>query len=429
MKLNPVLLCLLACLFISVNYPQNKAVNNTFTHELSQCSSPEEAGFSSERLKRIDRFFESQIKNGMLPHAQVFIARHGKIVLHKSYGWKNIAKKEALQNSDIFRLASQTKAVTTVALMTLYEEGAFRLDDPVSDYIPEFKNPKVAKEQPADAYSINPPKLKSEITIRNLLSHTSGIPYYDYKIFDNMATGLTMEDKTLAMEIPKLAALPLEHRPGTGFTYGYSLDVCGYLIEKLSGMSLNEYFTKKIFEPLGMKDTYFYLPEDKADRLITLYKKDNASSAIEPSTETIYCDYPVKGAKKFYSGGAGLVGPIEDYAKLCQMLLNKGIYNGKRILSPKTVELMTVNQIGELKVWDSGNKFGLGFEIMTDEGLKNILGSVGSYKWGGMFGTEYIIDPKEDMTLIFYCNLVTSGLITETLNKYRNLVYQALTEE
>lgn len=422
MKFSKTLVLASLLSLCAVAYPGEKIASK----ELEPSKSAEEAGFSGERLTRIDNFINKCIEDGTLPHAQVFVARHGKVVLNKCFGWKNIEQKIKSGNSDIYRWASQTKGITSVALMMLFEEGLFRLDDPVSKYISEFKNPKISKNTPENAYSINPPGFNSEITIRNLLSHTSGIPYYDSKTFDNMTIGLTLEEKTIAGEIPIMAKLPLDHKPGTGFTYGYSVDVAGRLIEIFSGMNLNEFFNKRIFEPLGMQDTYFYLPENKAARLITLYQKEYANSPIKISGDELFKNYPVKGAKKFYSGGAGLVGPLEDYAKFCQMLLNKGSYNGKQLLSAKTVELMSVNQIGDLKVWDSGNKFGLGFEIMTEEGLKNILGSVGSYKWGGAFGTEYIVDPKEDMILIFYCNVMPFEQKTEILDKYRNLVYQAL---
>lgn len=429
MKFNRLLLCALIFVLTIKILPKEKS-NSDYNLNVSMPSSASEGtGFSEERLKRIDDFLKKCIDDGMLPHAQAYVARHGKVAYHKCFGWKNIENKKELASSDIFRLASQTKAITSVALMMLYEEGLFRLDDPLSKFIPEFKNPKISNPAAPGVYSINPASFGSEITIRNLLSHTSGIPYYDYTKFDNICTGLTMEDRTLAVEIPKLASLPLDHKPGTGFTYGYGVDIIGYLIEKLSGMSLNEFFAKKIFAPLEMNDTYFYLPDDKADRLVVLYQKEFPNSKIKISDADIYQNYPVKGAKKFYSGGAGLVGTLGDYAKFCQMLLNKGIFKGHRLLSPKTIELMTTNHIGDLKVWDSGNKFGLGFEIMTEEGLKNILGSVGSYKWGGMFGTEYIIDPKEDMVLMFYCNVMPFEQKTEILDKFRNLVYQALTEE
>jgi Beta-lactamase class C and other penicillin binding proteins len=429
MKIYFATLIMFITMAVSITCAGDKKNSGSSDNLLTAAKEPEEAGFSGERLNRIDAYLKKNIENGILPHAQAFIARHGKIIYNKSFGWKDVDKKIALQDSDIFRLASQTKAITSTALMMLYEEGKFLLDDPVSKYIPEFKNPKVKNNLSDNAYSINPPNLRSEITIRNLLSHTSGIPYYESSVFDNMTIGLTMEDKTLAEEIHKLAKLPLDHKPGTGFTYGYSVDVIGYLVELFSGMSLNDFFKKRIFEPLGMNDTYFYLPDDKADRLVTLYEKENSQSKLKVSSDNLFQNYPVKGAKKFYSGGAGLSGTLKDYAKFCQMLLNKGTYNGKEYLSAKTVELMTVNHIGDLKLWDSGNKFGLGFEIITDEGLKNVLGSAGSYKWGGAFGTEYIIDPKEDMVLIFYCNVMPFEEKTEILNKYRILVYQDLNKE
>lgn len=415
-------LFVLLMVFIFMIQAQNK--NSTFKYY----AKPEDAGFSSERLKRIDNFMNDAISKKILPHSQAIIVRHGRIVYFKSFGKKSFSKNEDLKNSDIFRLASQTKAVTTVAFMILFEEGKVNLNDPVWHFIPGFKDVKVMKDPNGGYGENNLEKCQTEITIRHLLNHTSGIPYwYDSKVFTSLTSpGITFNDVSLETVVTEMAKMPLLHQPEKALTYGYNLDVLGYIIEKVSGMSLNDFFAKKIFQPLGMKDTYFYLPQEKENRLVTLFDRETVNSPVTESKDDLFCNFPVKGAKKFYSGGAGLVGTIEDYAKFCQMLLNNGSFNKVQIISPKTIELLTRNQVDDLPLWDTGNRFGYGFEIMTDKGLQNLLGSSGSYKWGGAYGTEYVIDPKEDMFIIFYSNVRPFADKTEILNKYRVLAYQAL---
>jgi CubicO group peptidase (beta-lactamase class C family) len=420
MKLNFLLI------FIPLFFMMTDSIYSGPAAGYSENSISDSLGFSAQRLAKIDKFFLDCIEQGILPNAQAYISRHGKTVYSKSFGYSNIKNKTPLDSDAVYRLASQTKAITTTAMMMLFEDGKFLLDDPVYKYIPQYKTPAYTRKYSENKSSINPPALDGEITIRNLLTHTSGIPYYEQSKFNKVMTGLTFNNETISTIVPELAKLPLDHKPGTYFTYGYGLDVIGYLIEKFSGMPLDEFFRKRIFEPIGMPDTYFYLPQDKAARLVPLYEKDSVLSSLKLSQDDLLQNYSVKGARTYFSGGAGLVGTLKDYAKFCQMLLNKGCYNGTQFLSPRTVEMMTTNQIGDLRLWDTGNKFGLGFEIMTEESLKNILGSVGSYKWGGMFGTEYIIDPKEDMVLIFYSNVYPFEEKAELMNKFRNLVYQAL---
>lgn len=401
---------------------------NSSKQNLKPAATPEEVGFSSERLTRIDKYFSELIENNKLPHAQAFIARRGKVVYFKSFGLKDNEKKTPLQNSDIFRLASQTKAITTTALMILFEEAKVNLSDPVYKYIPAFKDVKVQIKSGTDYSTANLEDLKNPITIHHLLSHTSGIPYWwDPNVFKIIISpGYSFDNVTIEEVINEMAKMPLAHQPGATLTYGYNLDVVGRIIEIASGMKLDEFFKKRIFEPLEMNDTYFYLPQDKANRLVTLSAKEKENEPAVTSNDDLFCNYSVKGARSFLSGGAGLVGPLEDYAKFCQMLLNGGSYNNVQIISPKSVELMTRNHVGALPLGDTGNQFGFGFEIMTEKGLQNILGTPGSYKWGGAFSTEYVIDPKEDLVMIFYCNVRPLAGKVEILNKYRTLVYQAL---
>jgi CubicO group peptidase (beta-lactamase class C family) len=387
---------------------------------------PEEAGFSSKGIQRLDKLITQYVSEGVMPNAVTFIARHGKIVSFKAYGFRDINSNIKLEKDDIFRIASQTKAITSVALMMLYEEGKFMLDDAVSIYVPEFKNPQVLINLDEKTFQYSTRPAKREITIRDLLTHTSGIPYSSpLHQKENIPTVNSLEEETIASVVKRLAKLPLNHDPGEKFTYGLNTDVVGCLIEVLSGKTVDVFFKERIFNPLGMKDTYFYLPETKKNRLVTLYSKDSVKGSLYLAKEINNQTYPIAGAQKYFSGGAGLISTVEDYAKFCQMLLNGGSFNNTRILARKTIDLMTMNQIGDNEVWDSKNKFGLGFEIITAAGTAQVPGSIGSYKWGGMYSTDYTIDPKEDMILLIYTNAYPFAN-PDINKKFRAMVYMAL---
>lgn len=401
---------------------------NATAFSFSYAAKPEEVGFSTERLGYLDSLLAHYVHTGAMPNAVTFIYRNGKVVQHKAYGYKNIEKKQLLKKDDIFRIASQTKALTSVGLMLLYERGKFLLDDPVSLYIPQFKNPQVLVSSSNDSpYTIRP--AKSEITIRQLLSHTSGIPYGNAIYKRAKIPGInSLGDETIGQVVKRLATLPLEHDPGEKFTYGLNSDVIGYLIEVLSGIPLDKYFQQNIFAPLGMKDSYFYLPKEKEGRLVTLYSKDSMNSPLYVSKDSANQYYPIAGAQKYFSGGAGVVGPIEDYAKFCIMLLNGGRFNGRQLIGRKTIDLMTINQIGDLEVWDTSDKFGLGFQIFTPKGLAHAPGSIGAFKWGGAYSTDYTIDPTENMVMLIYTNVLPFA--NPDINKrFRAMVYQALMAE
>lgn len=370
-------------------------------------ASPESAGMSSERLERISSMLESSIAEGDIPGAVALIARNGKIVYWKAFGKADSPSGRDLKRDDIFRIASQTKAITSTAVMMLWEEGRFGLDDPISKYIPEFKNPQVLKDfNEADTTWTTEPA-KSEITIRHLLSHTSGLGYgvidgdKRFKMMYNKAgvTDLfTTEPVSIEQSVKRLAKLPLHHHPGEQFTYSEGLDVLGYFIEIVSGEPFDVYLKNHIFEPLGMNDTYFYLPKEKAGRLVSVQKPDNGKWVRYPVT--FYDpDYPVKGARQFFSGGAGLSSTAKDYATFLQMYLNGGDLNGVRLLSRKTIETMLANQTGELFPWGGGGKyFSLAFGVVTPAGLaKGGLGSQGTFDWGGYFNTQYFADPEENV--------------------------------
>ena len=390
------------------------------------------ATFDASRLSRVDSVLNRLVADGVIPHAVTFVAHKGKVVHHKAYGKQDIEKNIPCQTNNIFRMASQTKAITATAILTLFEEGKIMLDDPVKKYIPEFSNPQVLVDfNPADSsYTTRP--AKRDITIRHLLTHTAGISYGNdktRKIYDKAGVPLSPMmsdgDITLGEAVRRVAKCPLQHDPGEAFTYGMSTDVLGAVIEQVSEMPVGEYFRIKIFEPLGMKDTYFHLPENKQQRIVTLYEKPtpNATFKRNEKANGMYQSFAYAGAKKFCSTGAGLTGTIEDYAKLCQMLLNEGEFNGKRILGRKTVEMMRKNAVGDLR-GEIG--FGLAFDDYRAQFSHRSILSEGSLRWGGWFGTDYVIDPNEELIMLFYINVEPFNPGFDMKVLFHNLVYQAL---
>lgn len=368
---------------------------------LQEINDPASVGISAERLARIDQMCEAAVANKEVPGIVALVAKDGKIVYHKAFGMGTSQRK--LQKDDIFRIASQSKAITSTAVMMLWEEGKFNLDDPISKYIPEFKAPQVLKTFRYSDTTYTAEPANKEITIRHLLTHTSGLGYgiidgdERFKMIYNKAgiTDLfTTDNITIESSVKKLAKLPLHHHPGEAYTYSEGLDVLGYFIEVVSGMRFDEFLRKRIFEPLGMNDTYFYLPDSKASRLVTVqYLKENQ---WEPYPVTFYdTDYPIKGAKRFFSGGAGLSSTAKDYATFLQMYLNGGELNGVRLLSRTTVQSIMGNQTGDL--FGGGDRYyGLAFGVLTQQGQdKGGQGSVGTFDWGGYFNTQYFADPKE----------------------------------
>ena len=404
------------------------------TSELKEAS-PLSVKVSEDRLIRIDKMLQQSIDSGWIAGAVGFIARDGKIVYNKAFGVNDIETKSPMRTDDIFRIASQTKAITSVAVMMLFEEGKFLLDDPISKYIPEFANPCVLDQFNKKDTTFTTIPATREITIRDLLTHTSGIDYAGIGSMNFTAiyakSGIPAvfgSDRIiLGDKIKALGKLPLAHQPGENFTYGLNVDVLGYLVEVLSGESLDQFFQKHIFEPLGMTDTYFYLPSSKFDRLVTVSTEDDRHHLVKWTDQTlrgISMNYPmVEGT--YFSGGAGLSSTIKDYATFLQMLLNKGEYNGKRLLSRRTVELMTTNQIGDLNL--GGNKFGLGFQITTKNGEAVLGVSEGSFAWGGFFGTTYWADPRERLVCLMFVQQFPLSH-SEIKDKFKVLVYQALND-
>lgn len=367
-------------------------------------ASPESVGMSTQRLDRIGNMIETAVADDVIPGATVLIARRGKIVYHKSFGSSDNPNNRAARTDDIYRIASQTKAITSTAVMMLWEEGKFGLDDPISKFIPEFKNPTVLTGfRMADSTYTTKPAAR-EITIRHLLTHTSGLGYgvidgdERFKAIYKKAgvTDLfTTEDITIEASVKKLAKLPLHHSPGDAYIYSEGLDVLGYLVEVVSGMSFSDFLQTRLFLPLGMDDTNFYQPQAKANRLVKVQTKTNGKWVH--FYDTFYdVDYPIKGAKRFFSGGAGLSSTAKDYATFLQMYLNHGELNGKRFLSRTTIETIMQNQTRDY--FGTEKHYGLAFGVVKPGGVaKGGIGGLGTFDWGGYFNTQYFADPEEEI--------------------------------
>ena len=379
--------------------------------------SPELVGISEKRLQLLDQFIQDNVNKGFIPGGVFLVARDNQIVYNKSFGFRSTDKKVPYKKDDIFRICSMTKAITSVAIMQLYEEGKLGLDDAVQDYIPAFKKTQVLDtfNEKDSTYTTVP--VKSPITLRQLLTHTSGITYGGfnpgkimavYQKNDMLSVGLSHPSWTTEEFINRLAAVPLAFQPGDYFMYGLNMDVLGRVIEVISGEKLSDYFRKHIFEPLGMKDTYFYLPKEKQSRLVPIYGYDANNNFQMLTTDALVSnpDYPKSTDIGHYAGGGGLSSTAMDYAIFIQSLLNDGVYSGKRILGRKTIEVMTADQMISLNQQGKGisNKpgetFCLGFSLCTDEGRGINSKSPGTYEWGGYFTTKFFIDPKEELIFV-----------------------------
>lgn len=430
MKNKLTLILLLCCLR---GFSQTKSLKNS--PQLVE-GSPESVGMSSERIARMDNIFQTSVNNKEVPGVVAIVIRNGKIVYNKSFGMADNQSNRALKRDDIFRIASMTKAITSTAVMMLWEEGKFQLDDPISKYIPEFKNPTLVKSFSFRDSTYTTEPANKEITIRHLLNHTSGLGYGEidgderFKAMYKKAgiTDLfTTQSIKIGESVRKLAKLPLHHNPGEKYTYSEGLDVLGYFIEVVSGMPFDEFLRKRIFEPLNMSDTYFYLPENKAARLVSV-QRPNKEGQWEKFPVTFYdTDYPTKGAKTFFSGGAGLSSTAKDYATFLQMYLNQGELGGKRFLSRTTIDAILANQTENLFGGEKGDSFfGLAYSVLRSNGeAKGGIGSTGTFTWGGYFNTNYFADPKEKIIgVIMKQTQQTKG---DNLNNlFRQIIYQSL---
>ena len=393
---------------------------------------PEEVGLSSERLARIGEFARAEMEKDRIAGAVSLVARRGHIVWFDVAGKADIEEGRAMREDSIFRIMSMTKPIVSLAVMMLHEEGRFLLDDPISRFIPELGKLRVAVVPEGEAVSpeaIETVPAAREITIHDLLTHRSGFTYG----FINQGPVEELYRRARLLEtvatneelVRRLAELPLAHQPGTAFEYSHSTDVLGRLVEVVSGQRLDRFLEERILLPLGMKDTKFYLSAEEAERLVTLYQRGPVTDAppLKP-LDGGRDSRLVVGPKTWFSGGGGLVSTAADYYRFLQMLLNGGELEGTRLVSRKTVELMTADHVGkEIPIYP-GYGFGLGFAVRQELGKGRSLGSEGDYTWGGIFNTVFWVDPKEELILIFLTNFSPYDLDQRWYVK--TLVYQAI---
>lgn len=390
------------------------------------------SGVNYERLAKIDTILKQYVDKNWLAGAVVIIVKDNQVAYYKGSGYSNRSTKKTMQADAIFRIMSQTKAITSLGIMQLFEQGKLNLDQNISDFIPEFKNPKLIKSFNAVDSSFTTTPAKREITFRDLLTHTSGIDYpaigtdtmQAVYTKSNIPSGLGYFNEKLLSKMKALGSLPLLHNPGERFTYGLNTDLLGCLIEIISGESLETYFHKHIFEPLGMKDSYFNVPATKAARLANVYTEDNNKKIIEwsPSFRNIDPTYPLM-PKSYFSGGAGLSSTAFDYAIFLQMLLNKGSYNGKQILGRRTVELMLSPQLPDNFLGD--DNLCLGFALTSKKSANLNMRNEGSFAWGGYYGTIYWADPKEKMICLIMTQH-TPNSHYDYADKITNIIYSSL---
>ncbi|MEX0772302.1 MAG: serine hydrolase domain-containing protein [Balneolales bacterium] len=404
-------------------------VQQTFSQTFQQVQ-PEEAGFSADRLMRLTTTLNDYADQERLSGGVTLVLKNEKAVYFDAFGKRDVEAGFPMQKDDIFRIASQTKAIVSVAIMMLQEKGELLLSDPVGKYLPEFKETTVAKENGDGDYDIV--DAERPINIRDLLTHTSGIGYGHGIASDKWEEAgiqgwyFADRDEPIRETVSRIADLPFDSQPGQSWVYGYSTDILGVIVEEISGKTLEEFLGLQIFGPLGMNDTHFYLPQSKLDRLAVVYSATDQSS-IERApdlTGAIGQGHYVQGPRKSFSAGAGLLSTANDYARFLQMLLNGGELDGERILSPGSVELMSVNHIRDIPFRD-GSGMGLGFSVVEDLGARGVPGSVGEYGWGGAYHSTYWVDPAKDLVVVFFTQLIPATG-SDIHGKLRTLIYQAI---
>ena len=387
------------------------------------------ADFDQKKLEAVDALIKSYVEKNHLVGAVTLVVKNNQLVHYKGHGYADLATKKPMPADAIFRIMSQTKAITSLGILQLFEQGKLRLDQPISDFLPSFKSPRVLKEFNAADTSYTSEPAKREITFRDLLTHSSGLDYAGIGSDKMKAiyakagvpSGLGDNGMTLLQAITKLGTLPLIHNPGEKFTYGLNTDVLGCLIEVISGETLDAYFTKHIFLPLGMKDTYFNVPEEKGSRLPSVYTENEQNKIIpwSPTFRGINPNYPLF-KKTFFSGGAGLSSTAFDYAIFLQCILNGGKYNGQQIIGRRTAELMISPNfpLGD-------DSYGLGFQITGERTANPKMRNKGSFSWGGYYGTTYWADPKEKMIVLIMTQHMPNSH-GDLQEKVENMIYGAL---
>lgn len=391
---------------------------------------PESVGIDSGRLERLDAALEEYVENGQLAGSVTLVARRGRIVYFSAFGERDREADSAMRTDSMFRIASQTKAIVSVALMSLVEEGKLLISDPVSKYLPEFADTTVAVPNGTGGYDIV--AASRPITVRDLLTHTSGFSYGSGPAEELWRKaglqGWYFADRTAPIRelVAAIAKLPADAQPGTQWIYGYNTDILGAVVEVAAGQPLDAVLAERIFEPLGMQDTHFYPPTAKADRLAAVYSLIDGELVRAPKGGSVGQGSYIDGPRTAFSGGAGLVSTATDYARFLQMLLNGGALDGVRVLGPKTVELMTTSHIGDIE-FRPGQGFGLGFYVTRDVGATGEAGSVGEYGWGGAYHSTYWVDPEEQLVVVHLTQLIPATGVDDQ-DKIRALVYQAIVD-
>ncbi len=389
--------------------------------------------FDAARLRRIDTVMQGFVDQGKIAGAVTLVLQNGRVAQQGVYGWADKEAGKKMTFDAIFRIASQTKAITSVAAMILVEEGKLGLGDRVSSYLPTFAKATVAS-QADTGRGIAP--AKRSITIRDLLTHTAGISYGTGALVSPLyeAKGLgpaagygwytADKDEPICETMDRLGTLPFVAQPGEAFVYGYNTDILGCVIERVSGIPLDRFFETRIFRPLGMNDTYFFLPQEKRDRLVAVHRVNESGTLVRADAGARGQGHYLDGPRRSFAGGAGLVSTARDYGRFLEMLRRGGELGGARILSPTTVELMTTNQVGTLLSTD-GLGFGLGFQTTDRPGAGGSPKAVGTYGWGGAYQTSYAVDPANGLVMVLMTQHLPN-VPSPTGDRFTNLIYQAL---
>ncbi len=393
-------------------------------------ATPEEVGLSSDGLARLSSVLQGYIDDERLVGAVALVARRGKVAYFEAFGERDREAGSEMRKDSIFRIASQTKALVSVAIMQLQEEGRLLISDPVGKYLPAFAKTTVAVERESGGYDVVP--ADRAITIRDLLSHTSGISYGSGPAAERWREakiqGWYFADRAepVAATVSRMAALPFDAQPGERWIYGYSTDILGAVVESASGTTLDLFLEERILAPLGMEDSHFYLPEEKKERLTVVYSASSGGleRAPDPGGMVGQGAY-LEGPRQSFSGGAGLLSTAEDYARFLQMLLDGGSLGGVRVLTAPTVRLMTVNHVGDRFAWGRGTGFGLGFSVVEDLVQRGSPGSVGEFGWGGAYHSTYWVDPAEELVVVYLTQVIPAGNLDDH-GKLRALIYSSI---
>ncbi len=392
---------------------------------------PEQLGMSAERLEVLDANLKAFVIEDRIAGQVVLVLRNGQVAYSAANGWRDKENGAAMSDDTIFRIASQTKAIVSTGIMILQEQGKLSIGDPLGRHIPEWRNMQVAVPDGSGGYVLE--DAARPITIRHLLTHTAGVSYGSGPAQDRWEEAgfqswyFANRDEPIAETIARMGALPLDDHPGESWIYGYSTDILGVVIEKASGLNLQSFLQQHIFDPLDMRDTHFYLPETKRDRLATVYRPGPNGVEARPETDGMLSQgMYVDGPRMSFSGGAGLLSTARDYARFLQMTLNGGELNGERILSRKSIELMTVSHLGDIP-FRGGQGFGLGYSVLEDLGANGSLGTEGEYGWGGAYHSTYWVDPAEELVVVYLTQIIPATGLND-YSTLRNGIYQAIAD-